>query len=124
MFKQRPVTSETIEALRLNLSFNPNKMSPEPVCDFCADSKPTTQYAAWQMSTGEVRDCWRWVLCDRCSALVNHNQWHAVEDLLVKVMRRMASHTSNDLLLTVVRRFVKDFRAHAVEDTTADEASK
>lgn len=55
------------------------KLGVGPVCDFCGDAVPKFQYAAKRMSTGEWRDCWRWLACLECSELVDAEKWDEVK---------------------------------------------
>lgn len=84
----REITDSDRAAILVNLAQLPEAMrwngSTTPQCDFCSDSKPIVTYGASRMTTGEVKDCWRWLACAECHAAITRNDFIALEDRAVK----------------------------------------
>lgn len=78
MYLKKVLDAQAIDAVRINLSVQEQKLRSEPSCDFCGDS-PHVIYAASRMSTGQPQQCWRWMACTTCEHMVDNNQWDAVE---------------------------------------------
>lgn len=57
------------------------------LCDFCTMDHPIVVYAASRMSTGEIRDCWRWAACRECAELIESEAWIRLKDRMVAVLR-------------------------------------
>lgn len=114
MYVKKYLDEEAIDGMRLNLAAQERKLSPEPVCDFCGDPKPLFVYAAWKMSTGEMRDCWRWCACGDCSHAVDMESWEVIE---AKVLHRLHGllpvSKGSPLILSAVRLAIEEFHRYA-----------
>lgn len=79
----QPLTPELLAAIRKNLTKLPKHMrwkgKPNPQCDFCSDDNPTVHYAAHRLTSGEVKDCWRWLACARCHDDITANDFKSIE---------------------------------------------
>ena len=79
----RPLTPEDLANFKISLAKLPRKMrwkgKPTPQCDFCSHDQPTVSYAANRLSTGEVRDCWRWLACAGCHDAITRNDFKSLE---------------------------------------------
>ncbi len=97
------------DSMRINLSVQPKKISPEPVCDFCGANHPLVVYAASRMSTGEIRNCWRWTAC---------GQWREVElrieNWLLRSYKDANLPIPKDLLQLAVKASLEQFHKYAL----------
>jgi hypothetical protein len=59
-YKQRPLTVDDLDLLRINLSVIEGEVSPEPVCDFCGSLNPDVFLASHTTVDGVEQGCWRW----------------------------------------------------------------
>jgi len=114
------LTPVDIAQLRVNLSTQPMKLSDEPVCDFCGSTRPEWRYAATRMSTGEARECWRWLACDQCGTAIEMGMWLVVESRvrgklreMVKVMGDGAELFTEAILTKSVRAALDQFHEYA-----------
>ena len=89
VYVREPLTTADVDQLRVNLSSQVRKLSPDPVCDFCGDPHPVWRYAANRMSTGEWRACWRWLACDGCGVAIEAGEWATVESRVREKLRQM-----------------------------------
>jgi hypothetical protein len=99
--------------MRINLSAEKRKLSPEPVCDFCGAPDPVWIYGSRKMSTGEFTDCWRWTACQECSDMVDANQWDKVEKKVDSKLKFL-SFVPMPQLREVARAVLKDFHIFAI----------
>ena len=94
MYLKKPITEQALDLQRVNLSVmkdgaspdtplgtpaHEQRLSPEPLCDWCGGPDPVTTYAASRMSNGDPRQCWRWNACAACERLVDKNHWDVLE---------------------------------------------
>lgn len=104
--------------MRINLSVQPKKISPEPVCDFCGSNHPRVVYAASRMSTGEIRNCWRWTACGVCESLIDSGQWREVElrieNWLLRSYKDANLPIPKDLLQLAVKASLEQFHKYAL----------
>jgi len=80
LYLKKSLTEEALDAARIAISGQEKKWGPEPVCDFCSASKPVVVYASSRTAAGENVQCWRWMACAACEALVDRDNWSAVQD--------------------------------------------
>lgn len=88
-FLWRHITDADRASYLVNLAQLPENMRwkgrATPQCDFCADSKPIVVYAASKMTSGEVKDCWRWLACQACHDAITRNDFDAMEKRAARV---------------------------------------
>jgi hypothetical protein len=53
----------------------PKQKSDASICDFCAAFHPEWVYAARRMSTGKLKEVWRWAACLECADAIEHQNW-------------------------------------------------
>ena len=110
----RPLTAADRAAFKISLPKIPKHMrwhgKLTPQCDFCSHDTPIVSYAAKRMSTGEVRECWRWLACEKCHDAITRNDFKAVE-------RRSASAFGTDAgqAQFAVKVALMAFHDHAVQ---------
>jgi hypothetical protein len=129
MYLKKFLTEKATDAARIALSVRDRKWSSDPVCDFCADPKPIVIYASSRSSTGENGQVWRWTACETCEKLIDIDQWSAIQDRMMLVLRRRASmrDTPAPLLRQAVMHTLAEFHRYAVRrkalklDFTEDE---
>lgn len=91
-YLRKPVDQIDEQAARANLSGKQDartapegtpatemRIAPTPQCDWCADGVPLYVYASSRMSTGEFRQCWRWMACLKCNRDIENGNWAALE---------------------------------------------
>ena len=114
-----PYLKKQLDGMRIDLYTQPKKISPEPVCDFCGSENPLVVYASSSMSTGELRNCWRWAACGVCEALVDRDQWREVElrieNRLIWIYRVTRLPIPEDLIQYAVKGALNDFHRHAIK---------
>jgi hypothetical protein len=118
-YLKKQIDADTIERTRINLSMRDNKLSPDPVCDFCSDTNPVWVYAASRMASGEARPCWRWMACAGCSRSIDNGNWdklvrHMVNQFRAIWLKRHGGSVADDLIEKSVRRGLQQFRDWAV----------
>lgn len=118
-YLKKPLDEAGRDELRINLSAQPRKLGPEPVCDFCGSTVPLVIYASYRMSTGEIRTCWRWAACGTCENLVDHNKWEEIEQRLISWLVRSYKFAglkvNEDLLGIAARASLKEFHGFAIK---------
>lgn len=112
IYKTTPLTASFHRAMVINLmSLPPSKRflgRTEPQCDFCADPKPTTLYAASRLTDGKLQDCWRWSACAGCHAAITANDYNKLYDRAALVFG------GTDQAKVVVRAVLIAFHADAI----------
>lgn len=89
------------------------KVSNKISCDFCGEPHPIFVYAATRMSTGEVKECWRWCACWKCYLLVETNDWDAIRKQLVEWMRKVTPHVPRHLAEQAAHKSFQEFIDYA-----------
>ena len=114
-YMKKKLTPEVIDGLRINLSAQDKKLSPDPVCDFCGNDTPVVVYAAIRMSTGEYKHAWRWCACAMCEMLLDDNDSAGV---IRRIVDRMVFLTggrfSRELVIQAANAAFKTFTRYAV----------
>lgn len=81
-FVSQPITPEFRAQVKANLARLPARFRflgrTEPQCDFCAGLNPEHVYAASRMTDGTPQQCWRWLACPKCHALIQANNFDAL----------------------------------------------
>jgi hypothetical protein len=78
-YLKKQLDARAIDTIRINLSTQGEKLSPEPVCDWCGEDAPEFAYASKRMASGEWQACWRWLACKRCDRMIENENWDALE---------------------------------------------
>ena len=87
-----------------------------PQCDFCSDPKPVVIYGASKMTTGEVKDCWRWSACAYCHDAITRNDFDAVEQRCVsKISAGLGRGHSHKTLLFAIKMSLLRFHKEAIQ---------
>lgn len=117
-YLKKPLDTAGRDAMRINLSVQPKKISPEPVCDFCGSKNPLVVYASSRMSTGEIQNCWRWTACGVCETLIDSEQWREVElrieNRLIQAYREVNLQIPEDLIHLAVKMALEQFHRYAL----------
>jgi hypothetical protein len=113
-YVKKSLTPQVMDSMRINLSAYEQKLSPEPVCDFCGDD-PVVVYAAMRMSTGEYKHAWRWCACKACEALLEEDDKAGVINRIVNRMITLTSgRFSRELVLMAASSAFESFARYAV----------
>jgi hypothetical protein len=116
-YVKKTLDDQAIDNTRIALSVRPEKLSPEPCCDFCGAPDPVVVYAANRMSTGEVRTCWRWMACPVCSEAVDHDRWPEMEARVGERLRQLVHVRTNQpparLIRLAVHQALAEFHHYA-----------
>jgi hypothetical protein len=112
-YLKQSLSDEITDTLRANLSVREKKLSAEPVCDFCGDH-PVVIYAASRMSTGQIRQCWRWCACPTCERLVDSDQWAEVQNRLISKLMKMLPGMPRKLVASAAGVSLHEFIRYAV----------
>ncbi len=115
-YLKKELSTTAIDDIRISLSVQTRKLSPEPVCDFCGRETPIYVYAATKMSTGEERDCWRWCACLGCSTLIDLNDWDALRARVAFKLQEMVPGIPKKLATQAVDLALAQFHEYAVTD--------
>jgi hypothetical protein len=118
-YVKRVITSEDLDRIRIELSNQRRKLSPEPVCDFCGDPTPLFTYAASRMASGEQQMCWRWAACKTCSQAIDRDEWPEVIKRCQKRLQDMLESQEmtdipSKILEKAIWNMVDDFRATVI----------
>ena len=114
MYLKKLLDPETMDMMRINLSVQEKKLSAEPVCDFCGAPHPMWVYASERMSTGEMRDAWRWCACGVCSGAVDRDNWNTIENRVVQRLKKMLLvNKDSPLVLAAARYALEEFHRYA-----------
>jgi hypothetical protein len=113
MYDRKKLAKEDIDTIRQNLLHRRVKLSNEPCCDFCGDSSPIWQYAAIRMSTGEYRECWRWLACVDCADAIESDEMGRIEDKLILWLEKKFPEVSQSVLRLIVRHALQEFHLYA-----------
>jgi hypothetical protein len=70
---------EDVRTAALDTPASKMRVLPTPQCDWCADGVPLYVYASSRTSTGEFRQCWRWMACAKCNRDIENGNWSALE---------------------------------------------
>jgi hypothetical protein len=115
----RPITDADRAVYRKNLAKIPKHMrwkgKATPQCDFCAHDQPIVTYAAHRMTTGEVRECWRWLACPACHEAITSNDFKTIERRTASVF---ASPGTQETF--AVKMALMAFHADAVQINATD----
>lgn len=118
-YLKKSLAEDTKDMLRVNLSAREDKLSPDPVCDFCGGDRPICVYASHRMSTGEEIECWRWCACVMCSALVDSEKFDAlrrrVAARLSRLLRGGGARMNPAIIAEAVAIPMKDFLTNVVK---------
>lgn len=117
MYQKIPLSEETRDTLRVNLSVRDYKLHEEPCCDFCGADDPTFIYGAFRTGAGELKRCWRWAACIQCSSDVDANDWKNVEKRIVDWLSRVFPHTPARWLHAAAQSAIRGFHEDAVRIT-------
>jgi hypothetical protein len=77
-YLKKELDAQALAAIRVNLSTRDQKLSPEPVCDWCGEAEPVVVYASKRMANGRFQQCWRWIACPRCERMIERENWDAL----------------------------------------------
>jgi hypothetical protein len=78
------------------------------VCDFCAAFHPEWVYAARRMSTGQLKETWRWAACHECAAAIEREDWVALRARIKAAfidMMAMPTHMIDYAITNALREF-------------------
>ena len=100
---RKKLADEDLDNLRINLSVRKDKLSPEPVCDFCGSPDPVFIYAA--ISDTDRRPWWRWCACTFCAEAVENNN---LEQRLVECFAAKL-RVPRQALLNNIKDLLRDF---------------
>ena len=118
-FLWREITDADRAAYLVNLAQLPETMRwkgrATPQCDFCSNTSPIVTYAANKLTTGEVKDCWRWLACKECHAAITRNDFDALEQRAYKCLSGAVSdrHLKKTVMFSIKLALLK-FHKEAV----------
>jgi hypothetical protein len=116
-YLKKPLDSAALDTLRINLSVRSDKIASDPVCDFCGNHTPVVVYASSRMSTGAIRQCWRWTACGMCEALVDTDKWTAMHRRVTARLRKMLPpHMPKAMIELAVSVTLEDFHKNVVRE--------
>lgn len=113
-YVRKKATEEDLARVQRALNKLQRKLSPTPVCDFCADHKPTYFYEASRMSTGEWKRNWRWLACDLCADDIEHERWGKVLGRISDKIEDLWSDFPAELRPPAAALAFKEFLLYAV----------
>ena len=113
-YLKKLLSAEELDAMRKRLATRAEKLYPDPVCDICGSEEPHWVYASQRMSTGEVRECWRWTACPRCSRDIDNGNWDAIKRRLVAWLALQMPHALDYQLSEAAGHAVIDFLGNAI----------
>jgi hypothetical protein len=116
MYLKKKIDEEDMDRMRISLSVQERKLSPEPHCDFCGEPHPAFIYAASQTTSGEDIQCWRWAACKDCSHLIDTDQTSVIERKIVAWLKKKVElpNVSESVLLFIARESMRTFEDFAV----------
>lgn len=110
----QPLTAE----FRSRIVGNPDRIlrlaeEGQVLCDFCGKYDPSLIYAASQLTTGIKVPNWMWCSCERCSKLIEAEDWSALTklmyDLYEKPLMRMFPKGDGELVRKAIECSLFDF---------------
>ncbi len=114
------LTDDILDDMRINLSAQPNKLSAEPVCDFCGDDSPVCVYHASRTSTGReavgAEVIYRWCACQACEQAVDTDDWYYLENRLVKVLATLLPEFEKSLIRRAARISLDEFHRCSIKE--------
>lgn len=114
-YMKKRLDDEGKDNMRITLSVQEKKLSPDPVCDFCGDLTPTFVYASYRMSTGQMYDCWRWCACEVCSGAIDREDFKVVEErMLHRLHALLPLVKGSPLILSAVRLALDEFHRYVI----------
>lgn len=112
----KAVTEEELIIMRFQLGLLPaHKRFPGPVvvrCDFCGSKHPIMKYSASQLSTGEVRQCWRWLACQACHSVIEANDY---KQLSRRILGGLGIKHPSMVHTGIANAALMEFRTYAIE---------
>lgn len=118
-YLKKPVGTHDLDVVRINQSANEDKLSPEPMCDWCGDPKPVVLYASRRMANGVFKVCWRWMACAVCEALVDNDDWVTIRQRTTARFKKFFAHrlpqgVPDDLVKEAVNAALNQFPKYAI----------
>ncbi len=116
MYLKKTLKTSDLDDMRDVLSHRKAKLYPDPVCDICGSDVPVVVYAANRMSTGEVRECWRWTACQRCSRDIDNDNWEAIRRRLIQWLNLKTPKALAHLMPLAADHVLNDFKQFATKE--------
>jgi hypothetical protein len=88
-YVKRLLDDDDTKNLRLSLSMQRRKLSPDPVCDFCGNELPVVVYGAKRMTVGAEIRCWRWCACTPCMLLIDSQTWNLLSNRIIAALTQL-----------------------------------
>jgi hypothetical protein len=115
-YVKKRLSPRDLDNMRIDLSVQEKKLSPEPHCDFCGDPHPVFVYAASQTTAGEDVKCWRWAACQDCSNLIDTETFEGVEEKIAQWLVKKLDLTDMDrtFFRAIAKNAMRTFHRYSI----------